>query len=247
MSVLRVFPNELSPYWLEATFEIRQVLKTLAKRTEKITVYPAMGDAFVTLLLDVTERGDVVLDAHPHAVVDAAALGDQTVRVHGEVDRIDIDFSLAQGKSVNYEGSPALLFPAPTRLHKLQRREFFRLPTSMAKPLMCSLWGTDERLPDKLVEHLAQVLDISLGGVCIQHPPTLTVKQGDVFKGCAMSLPDGGVKFDLAVRHTFDVENRLGRTSHRAGCEFVNLSPASQQSVQRFMSKLERDRRSTMV
>lgn len=246
MSVSRGFPNELSPYWLEATFEIRQVLKTLAKRTEKIAVTPLEGEGFVTVVLDVTDRGEVVLDVAPSAAMNAAALKAGGVRVHGEIDRIDIDFALAGGKSVSYEGSPALMFPAPARLHKLQRREFFRLPTPMAKPLMCSLW-VEETIGSKPVEHLAQVLDISLGGVCIQHPPKLEVKAGELFKGCGLALPDGAIKFDLAVRHTFDVENRLGKTSKRAGCEFINLSPAAQQAIQRFMSKLERDRRSTLA
>lgn len=247
MNNSRVFPSKSSPYWLEATLEIRQVLKALAKRSKKVTVHPVEADAFVTLLLDVTERGDIILDAALHEKLNAAAAGSQGVRVHGEIDRINIDFALTHGTSVSYGGSPALLFPAPTRLHKLQRREFPRLPTPMGKPLTCSLRQGTGDYTITLQEHFAQVLDISLGGVCIQYPASISIKQGEVFKGCALSLFEEEVRFDLIVRHTFEVENRLGRTSCRAGCQFIDLSMSGQQSVQRFMSKLERNHRSTLA
>lgn len=246
MSLSRPYPSDLSPYWLESTFEIRQVLKTFAKRSEKISVMLPDAETFITVILDVSERGELILDASGDPKINAKALGENGVRVHGVLDRVDIDFRLPRGKSVEYDGAPALQFIAPVRLHKLQRREFFRLATPMVKPLMCSVFLAEEGEP-KLREHQAQVLDISIGGICVQPPPKLDMVASMIFKDCSMSIPEQGpIRFDLTVRHAFDVENRLGKTSKRAGCEFMNMSAVGQQAVQKFMAKLERDRRSVL-
>lgn len=256
MSLLHQYPSELSPYWLESSFEIRQVLKTLAKKTEKISMSMVEGLSFVTVVLDVSDRGEVVLDANADAKINAMACLRQGVSIHGVLDRVDIDFKLSEGRVVEYDGAPALSFQAPSRLHKLQRREYFRVPTPMVKPLMCSLHvaveanrggGGEGEGEAQAKEYQAQILDISIGGVCLQQPVGLLLRAGQVLKGCGMLIPDSGMlRFDLGVRHVFDVENRLGKLSRRAGCEFVSLSAVGQQAVQKFMSKLERDRRSVL-
>lgn len=247
MSVSRSFPSDSSPYWLESTFEIRQVLKTLAKRSEKVTVYGSTGESFVTVILDVSERGDVIVDASADSKLNNIATGDRDVLVHGVLDKVDIDFKFSRAKIVDYDGAPALVFAAPARLHKLQRREFFRIPTPMIKPLMCTLYVESEEDSKRIKEHQASVLDISIGGVCLQEPAGLKLVPGAVFKNCSLMVPDSGIlRFDLTIRHAFDVENRLGKLNRRAGCEFLNLPSASQQSVQKFLTKLERDRRSVL-
>lgn len=246
MSLSRPYPSDLSPYWLESTFEIRQVLKNFAKRSEKVSVVISDAYSFLTVILDVTDRGELILDASGDARINQKAVGENGVKVHGVLDRVDIDFSLAKGRAIEYDGAPALQFMAPAKLHKLQRREFFRLPTPMVKPLLCSLFIAEEGEP-KPREHQAQVLDISVGGICVQLPPKWAMLAGEVYKDCAMAIPEQGViRFDLAVRHAFEVENRLGKKSRRAGCEFLNMPSSGQQAVQKFMTKLERDRRSVL-
>jgi c-di-GMP-binding flagellar brake protein YcgR len=248
MSLPRQYPSELSPYWLESSFEIRQVLKTLAKKSEKIALSSHDGLSFITVVLDVSDKGEVILDANAEPSVNSKTCSEPNVSVHGVLDRVDIEFKLSGGRMVEYDGAPALLFQAPTRLHKLQRREYFRIPTPMVKPLMCTLnIPVDDVANSGTKEQQAQVLDISIGGICIQQPVGVALHPGQVLKGCGMLIPESGVlRFDLNIRHVFDVENRLGKISRRAGCEFSNLSAIGQQAVQKFMSKLERDRRSVL-
>lgn len=249
MTHLRTFPSETSPYWLESTFEIRQVLKTFAKRSEKISVLFSNGSSFVTVVLDVSERGDLVLDASGDPRINALVTGQDDSSIHGVLDRVDIDFKVSRGKLIDYDGAPAIQFSSPSRLHKLQRREFFRIPTPMVKPLMCTIYiEVNDGTGPKSKEFQAQVLDISIGGICLQEPRGLVLVPGSTHKACSMLIPEFGVlRFDLVIRHAFEVENRLGRASRRAGCEFLNLPSAGQQAVQKFMTKLERDRRSVLT
>ena len=244
----RSFPFSTSPYWMESAFEIRQVLKTLAKRSEKITVTNPVGKFFVTVVLDVTERGEVILDASADSGLNILATSGVELQVHGVLDRVDIDFQINKGRLIEHDGAPALVFASPDKLHKLQRREYFRIPTPMVRPLMCSLYvEINELNSPKVKEFLASILDISIGGLCLQEPKGVTLVPGHVFKSCSLLVPDIGVlRFDLSIRHAFEVENRLGRTSRRAGCEFVNMPAAGQQAVQKFMTKLERERRSVL-
>jgi c-di-GMP-binding flagellar brake protein YcgR len=250
MTVSRDFPGESSPYWIESEFDIRQVIKTLAKKSEKLSLTVRSGPheaSFLTIALDITDEGRLVMDACGERRLNEAACLNGAV-AHGALERVDIDFQLDAGKMIDYDGSPALSFELPQRLHKLQRREFFRLPTPMAKPLTCSLWTTSERDPSgKAQERVATVLDISIGGMCLQEPADFPFASGEIFKACSVALPDlGALRFDLEVRHTFEIQNRAGKPSRRAGCEFVGLSAGAQQMVQRFMAKLERDRRSVL-
>jgi c-di-GMP-binding flagellar brake protein YcgR len=118
----------------------------------------------------------------------------------------------------------------------------------MVKPLMCTIYIEDnDGGSKKNKEFQAQVLDISIGGICLQEPRGLQLVPGSTHKACSMLVPEFGfLRFDLVIRHTFEVENRLGRASRRAGCEFSNLPSTGQQAVQKFMAKLERDRRSVL-
>lgn len=250
MSVSRSLPSDVSPYWMESAFDIRQILKTLAKRSEKISVTvragPALGRSFVTIILDAGEAGDLVLDAPSDSALQAAACAGAEMHVHGMIDKIDIDFQLRAGKARQHDGEPALAFALPPRVHKLQRREYFRIPTPMIKPLACVLRVARPEDPAQTREVQALVLDLSLGGVCLQEPASLRLEPGMIFKGSSLVFPEtGAIGFDLAIRHAFDIQNWGGRSIRRAGCEFLNFSSASELAVQRFMSKLERDRRAT--
>jgi c-di-GMP-binding flagellar brake protein YcgR len=119
----------------------------------------------------------------------------------------------------------------------------------MVKPLMCTIYiEVNDGSGPKSKEYQAQVLDISIGGICLQEPRGMQLAPGSTLKACYKLIPDFGVlRFDLVIRHAFEVENRLGRASRRAGCEFLNLPSAGQQAVQKFMTKLERDRRSVLT
>ena len=250
MTASRGFPGESSPYWIESAFDIRQVLKMLAKRSEKLSLSVKLAGqeaSFLTIALDVSSDGHLVLDAcGERRLNEAACLG--PVLARGSLDRVDIDFKLEGGEMVDHDDAPALSFELPARLHKLQRREYFRVPTPLAKPLTCSLWTQAERDPaGKAQERLATVLDISIGGMCLLEPTDFAFESGEIFKACSLTLPDlGTLRFDLQVRHAFETQNRAGKPSRRAGCEFIGLPVAAQQMIQRFMAKLERDRRSVL-
>jgi len=45
------------------------------------------------------------------------------------------------------------------------------------------------------------------------------------------------------VRSTYDVSLKNGTISHRAGCQFINLPISIESEIQRYIFRVERDRR----
>jgi len=50
------------------------------------------------------------------------------------------------------------------------------------------------------------------------------------------------VEATLRIQNTFEVTLKNGHKSLRSGCQFVDLRPAMQSLIQRYILKLERER-----
>ena len=137
-----------------------------------------------------------------------------------------------------HEGRPALLLPMPDRILHLQRREFVRREPSPGS-LVCRLRAPEGAKPPWID---AAVRDISGGGVALLLTPQQPRPSvGNLLAGCRMDLPQfGEVEVDLRVRHVIDREVR-GRPIAQAGCEFVDLAPAAQRKLFRYLMQLDRD------
>ena len=131
----------------------------------------------------------------------------------------------------------------PDMLLKLQRREFFRAETSVSRPVKCSI-----PLPDG-GDLQVNLFDISLGGVGLTgFPDDYPIEIGKEVQGCTLTLPDVGVlAVTLQFRNAVDIPLRDGRVNHRAGCKFKSLPAGAENMVQRYIIRLERERRTKLA
>ena len=121
----------------------------------------------------------------------------------------------------------------------MQRREYYRLTTPIINPLKCQVPVGDGRSVE------VPLSDIGAGGIglIIGNPPGVTLQGGEVFPGCRINLPGVGVlEATLRVQTTFEVTLKNGSKILRSGCQFVDLRPAMQSLIQRYIIKLERER-----
>jgi c-di-GMP-binding flagellar brake protein YcgR len=90
-----------------------------------------------------------------------------------------------------------------------------------------------------------QIVDISVGGVCLAGlPADLPLNADTRFGESGIDLPEGGaVIADLQLRWMVDVVNRSGVPSKRAGFEFLRLPHAKSTLIQRYITKTERERK----
>lgn len=243
-------PSKDSPFWIESALEIKFLFKNLMKRAEKVTLWLSESEFIVSIILDVLESGEIIFDLGGDRKVNAKMQNSSFIVFTASIDKVDIKCVIEGVREGKFQGGMAFFAKFPKRVHKLQRREFYRVATPVAKPIFCQLniEIKSEKEPNvKMVKQIpAQVIDISLGGVCIIEPSVAGVgfKSGEIIDNCSILLPEfGQIQFNLMFCHIFETESRTGVVKRRVGCKFLNISQQDQMTVQKYMTKLERDRK----
>lgn len=234
-------------YMLSAPIEVLFVLRSMLRRGCMATVYFDQGRSFfLTWLLALNNEGQqIVLDVGSDDAVNRAALQATRLIVAARLDNVKVQFTLQGLSEITYEGRPAFLAAAPTALLRLQRREYFRLETSPADSLHC-------RIPAQAADESPHSLDLTLldisgGGMSLMVPTELAeyFKTGAFYTDCRLEIPgENVVVATLCVRSSFIVAPRGGGPEYlRAGCEFINLPGTRLTLIQRYITRVERERK----
>ncbi len=241
--------DEYSQYLLHSRMEILAVLRTLIKKGSLITVHFDQGKSFfLTSMLSLTaDDSEFVVDVGSNDEMNQKALQANRLIFTAVVDKVKIQFSADKLIIAESEGRPAFAATVPENLLRLQRREYFRLATPIANPI--KLTTTIRR--GEHDEHFldAPLLDISGGGVGLMVTPNQAslLQKGDTLENCKIPLPEEGLLVTtLGVRNMFDVTTRSGSRFVRLGCEYVNLPPPRLAAVQRYITRMERERKARL-
>lgn len=241
--------DDYHQFVLHSQVEISSVLRSLIKKNVLTTIHLGNTPKFILSSLLALRDADntLILDASRESELNAFATQQAYSIVSTTVDKIKIQFDLGRLTQVEYEGHAALKAAMPPRLLRLQRREFFRLSTPITTPVMmttCLQANGDQQ------EQLdVPMLDISGGGVGLMVAERLSQRftKDLQLKDCRIHLPGEGMLIcDLLVRNLFDVSTRSGTRYRRVGCEFLSLSPQKLMLIQRFITKIERERKAKM-
>lgn len=237
-------PADGGKYRIHEPVEIAFILRAIMKSGALVTAYFGTGkDFIVTAILDVNSDAQAVLiDSGSNAALNERLLGGQNLHLVSSQDGVKVEFDVVRVEATSYEGRLAFRVPFPESLIKLQRREFYRLPAPLLNPLKCQIPTPSGGMADTVVG------DISLGGVSLMgEHPEVQLQLGTVFENCRIMLPEVGViQATLMVRNSFPVTLRNGSVIKRTGCAFVNLPSSQQAMIQRYIIRLERDRRAKL-
>ncbi len=242
--------DDYRQFLLHTKPEIVSVLRTLVQKGAMITAYFDHGKSFLlTALLAVNaENNELLLDVGSDSEMNGRALLAGKLIFTTAVDKVKIQFSLNKVVAGQFEGHPAFRAALPESLLRLQRREYFRLSTPVTSPIKCVV--TVMRPDGGSYVAGTQLLDISGGGAGLLVPPEQTLSFGkDVaLKNCKIPLPDEGqIVTSLVVRDVFDVTTRSGNRYLRAGCEFANLPGSQLTMIQRYITRVERERKARLT
>jgi c-di-GMP-binding flagellar brake protein YcgR len=233
--------SEESRFRIDSELEIAYILRGLMKSNAHLTAYLNGGqDLVMTTVLKVdAERRIAVLDGAPSSELNQRLLDSRDFRVESIHDGVKVQFEVHKVEDVRYEGRPALRIPLPDTLIKMQRREYYRMQTPLLRQVKCEVScadGSRAQLP---------VSDISLGGLClVGQPPQGSWEIGRVLQGCRIVLPDEGtLEVNLCIRNTYQVRLKNDSSVCHTGCEFIELGARQEAAVQRYIIKLERERR----
>lgn len=239
-------PEALSAYLLHNAREIRALMCALAERRVLITAYVDGGPiSFVTAVIAVSGDADntIMLDASADEAINARAVAASHLVCSTRLSGVRLQFEVPAPARGTHEACPVLLATIPESVLRLQRREFFRLSVPLANPVSCVLTVQDDNTPLRSIE--VRVLDISNGGVAVIVPPDdIPFTPGASFPNCTLSIPDGGsATVTLRVCSVYHATTPDGRRRLRAGCEFTDLPARFAAQVQRYIFRMERERR----
>ncbi len=227
--------------------EILRNLRLMEERKRFISVYLENGENFFlsTVIAIDEEAGVFLLDPPGVPELRPLALAATRITLSGVLDRIKIQFRVESLTNDTHEDKPALRATFPREMLRLQRREFFRIETPLANPLRCQLIRHKDN-EQVLVAELP-LRDISGGGMCLSGPIELaeSFAPGELFSECRLDIPGDAVfAVNLRIREITRLETASGDWQLRLGCEFINLPGTRLSLIERYVTRLERERKS---
>ncbi len=236
---------EVSNYMIHSRMEIVYILRAIQHKNELVTAYFNQGADFIlTSIIDVdSDNGTVVFDYGANELLNKRIMASEKIILVTTQDKVKVQFVIGRMQEIVHLGRPAFRSALPDALLKLQRREYYRLATPLINPIKCSIpqpGNTKIEVP---------IADISLGGIAITHyQEYMQLEIGARFNACRILLPDiGTVATDMEIRNEQEITMKNGAKNHRAGCMFVDLHSSQQAMIQRYIIKLDRERRSILA
>jgi c-di-GMP-binding flagellar brake protein YcgR len=235
--------DEFSQYMLNTKSEMFAVFRGMAEHVSQVTMFFNEGrDMVLTSLISYNDNG-ISLDLGASSEMNRKALEAKKLFCVTQLDKVKIQFILRGLRHVETTEGPTFFAALPDSVLRLQRREYYRLVTPIARPLKCVITFPPVADGDyRIIE--AHVGDISGGGLAVISVPLDVQLETGLQLGCKIDLPEvGAVTGSVAVRSIFETATRSGIKSKRAGCEFVNLPGPMLNLIQRYIIKIERERK----
>lgn len=235
--------GDYAKYILHEKGEILFVLKSLLERVSQITIFFNEGKDLLLTTLIAVEGDRILLDFGASMETNRKALTVPKLFCVASLEKVRIQFLLRGLRQVDFEGRPAFSADYPTDVLRLQRREFFRLTMPITRPLKCQIPIAEAESGNNFIIDV-NVVDISGGGLAMALPDGVVFDKDREFADCRIELPEVGVlTTTLRVCNQFEITLRSGAHVKRAGCQFVGLPGPMLTMVQRYIIKVERERK----
>jgi c-di-GMP-binding flagellar brake protein YcgR len=236
--------EEIERCTLTGQREIVSQLRGLIKQGERIAVsFDGGRQSFLTVLIDISHD-------EKHLYFDIGG-SDETNRAFLRADRciftstvggIRIQFPAMQAREATLRGELVLAVTLPKSLLRLQRRDVFRIQLPTSNPYICRIRRGSPQ------ETALPLHDISIGGVGILSTEELGYEPLEVLENSWIDLRDSGaLALTLEVRYITSLESRTGKPLWHMGCQFLKLSSLNETLIQRFMARLEAERRALLA
>jgi flagellar brake protein len=239
--------EDVSPYQVHSRREIISLLRAMQERNQLVSMQADGGaDTVVTSILAVDEeRNMVVIDRAPGNTINQRLLASDNISFETLLDNIRILFFTEKMGECLYEDLPALYIAIPASMVRLQRRECYRVPTPVISPIRCTVRvPADETTGAPGTTVIVTLKDISGGGVgLIDEKKLIDNTKGRIYKDCKIDLPGGqAIVVALQIRNSHDLTLTTGKSIRKLGCMFIDPPRPMLAAVQRYITKLERER-----
>jgi c-di-GMP-binding flagellar brake protein YcgR len=230
-----------STYSLYGASQIYSHLTLLFKSKTILSAQLGDGhDSFLTTIVDLDKKNNTVtLDYGPKEYLNTQLLNSEKTFFRTEFEGIKVSFSGTDIKKVRLDGEWAFIMPLPKSMLWLQRREFYRVRSPIAKYSYCEIF-LPEREPIKL-----NIYDISVSGFSMltySVPLAAELLELKSFTNCKLVLTDvgeGTISFDIL--YTCVINPPKLNKIEKLGCKFTEIEKTFDSTIQRYMQAIERE------
>jgi len=232
-----------SAFLIRSPEKIIGKLSTLLKKKCLLTAYFGDNDdAFITTILDIDVKNNLLIFYHsPKEDAIEQLLNSQKITFKADYLGVKVAFDAIKLTKIQHQGVPVFAIPIPESLLWVEARDFYRVKSPVTNPSYCQLLLND-REPINL-----KLYDISLVGFSVltdSKEVSEAMSLGTLFEKCKLILVDTGedtISFEVRSRYIMNPEN-INRME-KIGCKFTRLSPAFEDTIQRYMLQIERKSR----
>ncbi|MEW6164713.1 MAG: flagellar brake protein [Pseudomonadota bacterium] len=243
MTTHTITADELEKFTTNNRREILFYLHQLINDGERVSVvFDGGRETVLTVLLHIDEAENLLIFDWGGSEISNRKLL-QSERNHFVCAPHGVRNQFATGPvyETTYKKRSAFSTRLPDHYTRLQRREFFRLILPMTRRPICRI--KREEGPEMELS----VVDISIGGIAAELPGgKLPFEIGQTIQRARVELKTiGTLEVDLKVCNSSEVK-RGDKTNGRIGCNFVKLSHAMENQLQRFITDVQREERARM-
>jgi c-di-GMP-binding flagellar brake protein YcgR len=229
-------------YFLLGKMEILTLLNDLAHRREPVSVYFNGGQDFILSMLLSAKPDGLVFDMGGDDKANARLeKSDQCVFL-AEPDGIRVQFSAIEPKRFWWGDEEAFWVPLPERIVRMQRRDSYRNELPVVNTIKVKL--SDENganLGDWPLHNL------SVGGLGANVVGEPHINIGDSIAHVVIWISEKKRLDCVGVVRHISVIDRQGKGRYRVGIEFKDLPHAMEVAIQRYIIKIEFERRKLLA
>jgi flagellar brake protein len=226
-------------YRPEIIFHLRELINDGAQTS---VTFNEGRDTILTLLLEVDEeQGALILDWGSNDEVNQRFLSSERNFFVATPLGIRHQFISGKPRKITYRKRPAFAVQLPKKFVRLQRRNYFRLVLPLTQRPKCTFILADGLALD------AAVLDIGIGGVGLEVAlANVSCSAGEKIAEAKIQLKEfSELKAGFEVRYV-NQATRGVKQSIRLGCQFNDLSPAQEQLLQKYITRVQREERARL-
>ncbi len=233
-------------YTISSKVHILQILRDIMTKNTQVTLQPDKSNRLILtpILAIKTATNEVIIDAGAQSELNALALKAKCLTFVTMQEKIRIEFTCHQIKTIQFEDREVFAVNLPESLIRLQRRKNYRLTLSVTQPLKCIIPITTE---EKIIKAELDLVDICCGGLSIlESDIPIDSKLGTTYQDCQINLPNvGDISVTIKIKGSTEVALKNGNLSNRIRCQFINLTSRAESMLQRYIIQQDRARLSS--
>lgn len=216
--------------------QIIRLLKKVYNSHQLLTVELEHNDTqHSSMILEINEAGGyMVLDEFYPKLTSQVIAVSSKLEFYTFVSGVEINFISTIEAIAGIEEEPYYKIPIPEKILYFQKRQFLRVPVSVANPIKIVLSDNKDMICN------GEIRDLSIGGFSARLKLTeqrYTV--GDLVPKCMLYMPeDRKILCSVEVRQ---IELPGPTAPPKIGARFLDLRNQDQKTIERFVAKIDRD------